>query len=106
MAGAGYRVRAGELASAGQQVSGLVSECVQLAGDVAQAVSALAAAAGNPAVESAARGMGTSALRQYIGAGSGLRHTAEQLSGTAQTYAKAESDSVSSVSGVASRLVG
>ena len=106
MSGSGYAVHADELQSSSKQVSGLVSECKQIADLVTAAASALAGAAGNPTVESAALSMGTSALKQYIGAGAGLQHTAEQLAATAETYTKAESNSVSSVRGVAFRPEG
>lgn len=106
MAGSGYTVRTDELESGSRQVSGLVGECKQITDLVTAAASALAAAAGHPGVESAALGLGTSALRQYVGAGTGIKNTAEQLSASAEAYAKAENDSASSVQGLASRWGG
>lgn len=103
MAGAGYTVRAGELASAGRQVSSLVSECEHVAEQVGAAIAALAGAAGDATVESAARGAGESALKQLLNAGSGIQHTAQQLAQTASTYTKAESDSAAAVGGVTSK---
>lgn len=100
MAGAGYTVRSGELASAGTQVASLVSECEQVAGQVGAAIAALAGAAGDAEVESAARGAGESALKQLLNAGAGIRHTAQQLTRAASTYAKAESDSAAAVGGI------
>lgn len=105
MAG-GYAVHTDDLQSGSKQIAGLVSECKQITDLVTAAASALAAAAGNPAVESAALGMGTSALKQYVGAGTGLQNTSDQLSATAETYAKAEAGSVSSVQGLSSRWGG
>jgi hypothetical protein len=58
LAGSGYAVRAGELKSGSKEISGLVSECKQIADLITAAASALAGAAGNPVVESAALGMG------------------------------------------------
>lgn len=102
MAGAGYTVQASQLASGSEQVSGLVGECMQIARNVAQAASQLASSAGDPEVEAAAHALAASALRQYMGASSALRHTAEQLSGNARAYSQAESDAASAVSAIGS----
>jgi hypothetical protein len=64
LAGSGYAVHADELKSGSKEVSGLVSECKRIADLITAAASALAGAVGNPAVESAALGMGASALKQ------------------------------------------
>jgi len=106
MASGGYTVHSGALASGSGQVSGLQGECQQIAGIVSAALTALAGAAGNASVESAARGVGVAAIKQFLNADAGYQHTAQQLSQTAAAYAKAESNATSAVGGVASRFGG
>jgi hypothetical protein len=100
MAGSGYTVQPSVLTAGSAQVSELQSECEQIAGSVTEAFSALAAAAGDPGVESAARNAGVSALKQFLNANAGYQHTAQELSSTATTYANAENDAVSAVNGI------
>lgn len=99
MTGNGYTVQPGALTAGSQQVGELQSECRQIASSVTEAFAALAAAAGNAGVESAARNAGVSALKQFLNANAGYQHTARELSNTAATYAKAEADAASAVSG-------
>ena len=71
-------------------------DCEKLAG----AFTALAAAAGDAGVESAARSAGTSALRQFLNMTSGYQHTAQGLAVCAATYARAESSATEAVTGI------
>jgi hypothetical protein len=103
MAGNGYTVHPGALTAGGKMVSELQSECRQLAGSVTEAFTALAAAAGDAGVESAARNAGVSALKQFLNANAGYQHTAQELSNSATTYANAENDATSAVNGVGAR---
>jgi hypothetical protein len=100
MAGSGYTVQPSVLTAGSEQVSELQSECEQIAGAVTEAFSALAAAAGDAGVESAARNAGLSALKQFLNANAGYQHTAQELSNTATTYANAENDAISAVNGI------
>jgi hypothetical protein len=100
MAGSGDTVQPSVLTAGGKQVSELQSECEKLAGSVTEAFTALAAAAGDAGVESAARGAGVSALKQFLNANAGYQHTVQELSNTAATYASAENDATSAVSGI------
>jgi hypothetical protein len=106
VASEGYTVCASALASGSGQVDGLQGECQQIAGLVYAAAVELAAGAGNAVVESAARGVGMAAIKQFLNADAGYQHTAQQLSQTAAAYARAEGNATSAVGGVASRLVG
>jgi len=74
----------------------LQGDCEKLAG----AFTALAAAAGDAGVESAARSAGTSALRQFLNMTSGYQHTAQGLAVCAATYARAESSATEAVTGI------
>jgi hypothetical protein len=58
LAGSGYTVRPGTLTAGGKLVSELQSESQQIASSVTEAFTALAAAAGDAGVESAARNAG------------------------------------------------
>jgi hypothetical protein len=100
MAGSGYTVQTSALTAGSEQVSELQSECEQIAGSVTEAFTALAAAAGDAGVESAARNAGVSALKQFLNANAGYQHTAQELSNTATTYAGAENDAISAVNGI------
>jgi hypothetical protein len=106
MASEGYTVRAGALASGSGQVCALQDGCQQIAGLVYSAAVELAAGAGNAAVESAARGVGVAAIKQFLNADAGYQHTAQQLAQTAAAYARAEGNATSAVGGVASRFTG
>lgn len=106
MAGTGYTVHADVLASGSGQAAGLQSQCEQIMGLVAAALDALAGAAGNATVVAAARGVEVAAVRQFLNAGAGYQHTAQQLSQTAASYAGAENHAAAAVNGVASRLAG
>jgi catalase (peroxidase I) len=101
MAGNGYTVQPNELTAGGKQVSELQSECEKLAGSVTEAFSALAAAAGDAGVESAARTAGVSALKQFLNANAGYQHTVQELSNSATTYANAENSATSDVNNIA-----
>jgi hypothetical protein len=103
MAGSGYTVRTDALSAGSKLAAELRSECEQLAGSVTEAFSALAAAAGDAGVESAARDAGVSAFKQFLNADAGYQHTAEGLSGTAATYAKAEGDATAAVARIGRR---
>jgi hypothetical protein len=100
VAGNGYTVQPSALKSGSGLVSDLLSECEQLSASVTEAFTALAAAAGHPAVESAARGAGVTALKQFLNAGAGYQHTAQGLLSSAATYAKAESSATSAVTSI------
>jgi catalase (peroxidase I) len=88
------------LTAGSKQVSELQSECEQIAGSVVEALTALAVAAGDVGVESAARNAGVSALKQFLNANAGYQHTVQNLSNTAATYAKAENEATSAVNGM------
>ena len=75
-------------------------DCEKLAGAVTGAFTALAAAAGDAGVESAARSAGTSALRQFLNMTAGYQHTAQGLAVSAATYARAESSATAAVTGI------
>jgi hypothetical protein len=100
VAGDGYTVQPSVLSGGSGLVSDLLSECQELAGSVTEAFSALAAAAGDAGVESAARGAGVSALKQFLNAGAGFQHTAQSLVSSAATYAKAEGNATTAVTSI------
>jgi hypothetical protein len=100
MAGDGYTVQPSVLRAGSTQVSDLQSEWTKLAGSVTEAFSALAAAAGDAGVESAAQGAGVSALKQFLNANAGYQHTTQGLLNSATTYANAESNAISAVTSV------
>ena len=100
MAGSGYTVQPSVLRAGSGLISDLQGECEKLAGSVTEAFTALAAAAGDAGVESAARNAGVSALKQFLNANAGYQHTAQGLSSTATTYASAESSATSAVTSI------
>jgi len=100
MAGSGYTVQPSALRAGSELVSDLQSECEQLAGSVTEAFTALAAAAGDAGVESAARNAGVSALKQFLNANAGFQHTAQGLLNSATTYANAESTATEAVTSI------
>lgn len=100
VAGSGYSVHPSALTAGGKQIAELQSECTKLASSVTEAFSALGAAAGNAKVVSAASSTGVTALQRFLDANAGYEHTAQELSNSAATYAKAENDSASAVNGI------
>jgi hypothetical protein len=82
------------------QVSGLQGDCDKLAELVTAAFTALAAAAGDAGVESAASSAGVSALKQFLNMASGYQHTAQGLDTSATTYARAETEATAAVTGI------
>jgi hypothetical protein len=100
VAGSGYSVQPSVLTAGSKQIAELQSECTKLSASVTEAFSALAAAVGNASVSSAAGEAGVTALQRLLDANAGYEHTVQELSSTASTYAKAESNAASSTNGI------
>jgi hypothetical protein len=100
VAGSGYSVHPSGLTAGSKQIAELQSECTKLASSVTEAFSALAAGVGNAGVSSAAEGAGATALQRFLDANAGFEHTVQELTSTASTYAKAESNAASSTNGI------
>jgi hypothetical protein len=81
MTAGGYTVRAGVLAAGSTKVLELQSQCQQVAGGIVS----VAGGAGDASVESAARGVAVTAVKQFLNADSGYAHTARQLTQTASS---------------------
>jgi hypothetical protein len=101
MAGSGYTVQPSVLSAGSRQVSSLQDDCEKLASSVTAAFTALAAAAGDVGVQSAARSAGVSALKQFLNMAAGYQHTAQSLAATATTYARAETTATQAVTSIA-----
>jgi hypothetical protein len=104
MAEGGYTVQPSVLKAGSGLISDLRSEWVELAGSVTEAFAALAAAAGDAGVESAATSVGVSALKQFLNANAVYQHTEQALLSSATTYASAEGSATSAVTSI--RLTG
>jgi hypothetical protein len=104
MAEGGYTVQPSVLRTGSGLVSDLQSEWVKLAGSVTEAFSALAAAAGDAGVESAATSVGVAAFKQFLNANAVYQHTEQSLLTSATAYANAESNATSAVTSI--RLTG
>jgi hypothetical protein len=104
MAEGGYTVQPSVLSAGSGKIANLQSEWVQMASSVTEAFAALAAAAGDAEVESAATGLGVSAFKQFLNANAVYQHTEQSLQTTATTYANAESSATASVTEI--RLTG
>ena len=100
MAGNGYTVQPSALRAGSRLISELQGEWEKLAGSVIEAFTALAAAAGDPEVESAARNAGVSALKQFLNANAGYQHTEQGLLSSAATYARAEDSATSAITSI------